>query len=130
MAPLFFLRVRGTFYFVLKPLEIVGGHAKLDLDGPGWLKPPWCLSNCLNGRWSFLLFEGSQSRFFLWLGMAIKPILAGTRPNHTRFDGKNPSWLGLDTGLDFSRFQKTGLGRVMGTLIPTPNPSPNPPHLY
>ncbi|KAK2410209.1 hypothetical protein QL285_045585 [Trifolium repens] len=25
------------------------------------------------------------------LGMAIKPILAGTRPYHPRFDGENPS---------------------------------------
>jgi hypothetical protein len=32
-----------------------------------------------------------QNFHFKKLGMAIKPIPAGIRPNHTRFDGENPS---------------------------------------
>jgi hypothetical protein len=39
------------------------------------------------------------------VGMTIKFRPAGIRPNLTRFDGKYPSWLGLD----FPRFFKLGL---------------------
>jgi hypothetical protein len=46
------------------------------------------------------------------IDIAIKFIHVGIRPNHIRFDRENPSWLGL--GLGFSRFQKMGLGQVMG----------------
>jgi hypothetical protein len=37
------------------------------------------------------LYNAIAGLVILGLGMAIKPIPAGIRPTHTRFDGENPS---------------------------------------
>ena len=58
--------------------------------------------------------------------MATKPVSVGTRPNHLRFDGFSPVWLGLGMSSGFPRFQNAGTGRVTRIYVPTPNPYPNP----
>jgi hypothetical protein len=56
--------------------------------------------------------------------MATEPVPAGTHPNPPRVWRGKTFWLGLGSG--FPQFQNMGVGRVMGILVP----SPNPPCLY